>query len=349
MADEGAVKAPGRRDSTEPVHVAALRRVCFPVFRRLYRLLGLQGRAFLSRLPGATAIFCLLKRRFLLVERTEEGWVSATVHGMKVCLDPNEVLSGFFLGEYEPATTFVFKALLDDGDIAVDVGANWGYFTLLAASLCGARGKVLAFEPHPGNYALLARNIQANRLTNVLAVQKAVSSKTGTAQLLLARSTIRHSLCFVPPELRFPLEGDDHMMVDTVTLDDFFAENPFRPKLIKLDIEGGEPLALAGMTHLIERDRDLVLIAELLPDNLGAGTTEDFLNRLLHQGFRLAVIDDELYQIVVGASIRQVVEWCRDKPGSNLLWTRGPMSVERLLERRDLGNAKRGAPRIVRI
>ncbi len=349
MGNQAAVKAVETRESAERVGRAGLRRLCFPVFQHLYRLLGLQGRAFLSRLPGVSSIFRVLKRRFLTAERTEDGLVLASVHGMKVYLDPSEVLSGFFLGEYEPATTFVFRAVLGEGDVAVDVGANWGYFTLLAASLCGSTGRVFAFEPHPGSYRLLAKNIQANGLANVLAVPKAVSNEAGKASLLLARSAQHHSLYRVPAEKRSPSNQAGHVVVDTVTLDEFLAQNPGEPKLVKIDIEGAEPLALAGMTHLIEQDRDLVLITELVPDNLGGGTAEDFLNRLLRKGFRLAVIDDQLYQIVVGASIPRVVEWCREKAGSNLLWTRGELSVERLLEKPGAGSGKRGAPGILRI
>ncbi|HCX31114.1 MAG TPA: methyltransferase, partial [Blastocatellia bacterium] len=67
----------------------------------------------------------------------------------------------------------------------VDIGANVGYYTLIAASVVGASGKVYAFEPEPSNYELLTRNIAANGHKNVLPSPEAVSDRVGSMKLYI--------------------------------------------------------------------------------------------------------------------------------------------------------------------
>ena len=68
---------------------------------------------------------------------------------------------------HEEYTTKIFENIVKEGDIAIDCGANIGYFTLLFAKLVGKEGKVYAFEAEPRNYNLLARNIKLNGLRNL--------------------------------------------------------------------------------------------------------------------------------------------------------------------------------------
>src|SRR5215210_1011896 len=69
-----------------------------------------------------------------------------------------------FTGRYEPQETQLASRMLRPGDVFVDVGANWGYFSLAAAHWVGPRGTVIAFEPEPRLFELLAGNVAANRL-----------------------------------------------------------------------------------------------------------------------------------------------------------------------------------------
>jgi FkbM family methyltransferase len=70
----------------------------------------------------------------------------------------------------------------------VDIGANIGYYSLIAAEPIGTDGKVYAFEPDPDNYALLVRNVELNGYRNVETVEKAVSSESGFVTLYIDRS-----------------------------------------------------------------------------------------------------------------------------------------------------------------
>src|SRR4030042_7144688 len=64
---------------------------------------------------------------------------------------------------HEKATTELFKTMVKEGDVVLDMGANIGYFTILAARLVGKKGKVYSFEPEPRNYSYLKKNIELNK------------------------------------------------------------------------------------------------------------------------------------------------------------------------------------------
>jgi FkbM family methyltransferase len=268
-------------------------------------------------------------------------------------MDPEENASragAFLWSEYEPATTAVLMEIVTDGDVVMDVGAHWGYFTLLAASLCGTHGRVFAFEPHPRNFALLTKNVEANGLTNVVAVQKAVSNRTGSARLFQTRVTVGHSLCSPPPEWRLGGgSAEEAIAVDTVALDDFFARSSVEPRLIKVDIEGAEPLALAGMRCLVERNPLLVLITEFSACYLDAKAAADFLDQLATCGFDVGVIDDDRRQLVVGPKAAILKRLLEEENMSHLLATRDRSLFERLFHQQDGSGKQPGRLERVRL
>jgi FkbM family methyltransferase len=118
---------------------------------------------------------------------------------------------------------------LRPGDVAYDIGANAGFFTLLMSRLVGPSGHVHAFEPLPLNVARLRRHLRINNIANVTVHPVAVSDKTGVAKFCsYAHSAIGH------------ISGDGTLAVECVALDDL--DLPL-PRAIKIDIEGGESLA----------------------------------------------------------------------------------------------------------
>src|SRR3989344_9219581 len=94
------------------------------------------------------------------------------IDGHTVYVDPVDSLRLTTRGYYEPYLTRVFDQHIKKGDTVLDIGANIGYHTLHFARLVGETGKVYAFEPHPSNFALLKKNIEANGYKNVVLVQK---------------------------------------------------------------------------------------------------------------------------------------------------------------------------------
>ncbi|MBI1884960.1 MAG: FkbM family methyltransferase [Chloroflexi bacterium] len=226
-------------------------------------------------------------RRFVFASPEER---LATVQGHRMYLGAYAD-AGFLYDTYEPGTTKLFQRLVGPGMTVMDVGAHWGYFTLLAARGVGEGGRVYAFEPHPDNWALLVKNVQTNGYSNVVAVQKAVADRAGQVPLFLGKSDAGCNSLY-----RNPLTREESIPVEVTTLDAFLErEGGPRVDLIKIDIEGGEPAALEGARGLVQRSGNLGLIVEFHPRLLGtAGTTpEEFVDRLLGWGLRVQVIDGE--------------------------------------------------------
>lgn len=192
-------------------------------------------------------------------------------------------------GVYEPATTAVFRETLKPGMTVVDVGANVGYYTLLAAGLVGEKGRVYAFEPEPENYALLVKNVQANGYRNVVCLRQAVSDQSGQVPFFLSWGSEAHSLSADIASSRRSIQ------VEATSLDEFFRKEGWPPVgLIKMDIEGAESLALDGMKELIKRSKNLRLITEYSQETtrLARVAPSSIPGRLQGMGFKVRVIDE---------------------------------------------------------
>ena len=173
-----------------------------------------------------------------------------------------------FTGRYEPQETQLAQGLLGPGMVVVDVGANWGYFTLVCAHLVADRGRVIALEPHPRLAAMLADNVRENRLPQVAVHRVAAGARAATA-------------AFVGFDERDGNWGVSRAAQDaeaadfespTVAIDAFLDEcNVGRVDLIKIDIEGAEGDAIRGMTDGLARHRYRYALVECHPHELARG------------------------------------------------------------------------------
>lgn len=170
---------------------------------------------------------------------------------------------------HEESTTALFKKAVKPGHIVVDLGANIGYFTLLAAKLIGEDGKVFSFEPEPKNFGYLKKNIELNHYKNVFAYQKAVSNNVGKTKLFICaydsgHHTINH---FEGIEAyRQGRRGETkEIEIDMVTLDNFLADKTGRVDIIKIDVEGAEALAIEGMEETIKKNKNIIIFLEYFP------------------------------------------------------------------------------------
>ncbi len=204
--------------------------------------------------PGLTKLAPLLVH-----PPTQE--VRITLHGgMHMAVPPGfPSARSYASGIYEIEVTQLFRNLVGEGMTVVDLGANVGYYTLLASRLVGRSGQVFAFEPDPRNYAYLLRNLAASGCSNVLAVEKAVSSRTGSGLFVPDRGGAEGWLSDRP-------NGHAPMVVKTTTLDDFFSARDWPSvDVVKMDIEGGEKAALQGMREFSMRNPDMSIIMEFNP------------------------------------------------------------------------------------
>lgn len=222
--------------------------------------------------------------------------------------------------EYEPETCEVFRRLTSPGMTVVDVGAHIGYYTLLAARLVGAGGKVYAFEPDPGYHELLRKNIETNGFgSSVETYRIAVGAGEGEATFFLSEST-SGSL--------FRVRGatGETATVPLTSLDAFFSSRDWpRVDLLKVDIEGAEVLALSGVRGLAERNPDLHLIIEMNPEFLrAAGTSaEELLAAIGGLGVcEVTILDGDVHAYRLPRDAGAVVSAAAGRPVVNLLCTR---------------------------
>jgi FkbM family methyltransferase len=143
----------------------------------------------------------------------------------------------------------------------IDIGANVGYFTCILAHLAGSDGSVVAFEPEPNNLRLLRQNIALNQIRNARVEPVALGAKDDTASLFIYKNSNqgRHSLV--------ASAGMTQIDVPVRRLDDVLRAQDRRFEsidLIKIDVEGYEPFALAGATDSISNARAIAL--EFSPD-----------------------------------------------------------------------------------
>ena len=185
-------------------------------------------------------------------------------------------------GLYELDTVRVIRRLLRPGDHFVDGGANVGYFTMLAALLVGAGGRVDAFEPQPENRARLEGHLRRNGLADRVRVHaEALSDAAGTATIhRFVGDQGNHGTASL-----FAGDGavsSSSVDVPTVRMDEALGADA-SPALVKLDVEGAEALAIAGMTGLLRGPRPPAVILEHNPDaarRAGRGLSEP-VERLL--------------------------------------------------------------------
>jgi FkbM family methyltransferase len=145
--------------------------------------------------------------------------------------------------------------LVRSGDWAVDIGANVGHYTARLSELVGPEGRVIAFEPVPETFALLAANLQARGLTNVTLVNCAVSDMTGTVGMTIPVFDTGLKNLY---EAHIAASSNCPLHVLAICLDDFHLSH--RISLIKIDAERHEAFVLRGLQSILLRDRPTLII-----------------------------------------------------------------------------------------
>lgn len=261
-----------------------MKRLLQAIYRNSFKLASKLGfRKLSNRFPVFRAIHHSLLTHFVYHLKTD--WTD--INGFRMRLDSEDSLGLSIFGSYEPMTTRLFETEIKAGDVVLDIGANIGYYTLLAARCAGTDGRVLAFEPDRTSFALLNQNVEANGCQNVTLIQKAVSNKTGRIKLYLSETnkaghTIRAS------------ENSKSVDIEAVRLDDYLKDLNRPVNFIKMDIEGAEALAFAGMTSLIRKSPTVKMLMEFTPSAMAELDTDPatFLQDLLQTGFVFYLAND---------------------------------------------------------
>jgi FkbM family methyltransferase len=297
------------------------------LFQLLEKSLNIFSRLGINKkIPGALRIYNLLFKSFWPYKNVIE------VQGSKMFIDIKEesypmrkTFEAYALNRiHEKTTTELFKKVVKEGEVVVDLGANIGYFTLLAAKLVGKNGKVFSLEPEPRNYGYLKKNIEINDYKNVVAVQKAVSDKNGKTRLYICDYDTGHHTINkfegVRAYARGRLVKEKSIEIETVTLDEFFKGKEELIDVIKMDVEGAEALVLAGMDNILKKNKKLQMFIEFFPlliKKMGSSPSE-FLKKLIEDyRFSISVIPDDYDakkgEMVSAASVDEVMGFCREE------------------------------------
>lgn len=197
-------------------------------------------------------------------------------------------------GQYEPEMLRAIEAMLGPGGVFVDVGANEGYFSTVAAGIVGLSGRVVAIEPQGRLQEILARNFAQNQLPNVTIAPVAISDHGGRAELHIAPDTNTGMSGLAPPtRYRVPTE-----MVQTAPLAELLGVLGIGSvDLLKVDVEGHEYEVIMGSPGFFREHRVRAIALELHPKELAArGLDEVRILRFLND---CGYIRDQRFQNLV--------------------------------------------------
>jgi FkbM family methyltransferase len=249
---------------------AATRRVPAPVVRFVGRR---QGTSKLWRSVGGLA-----------KQAMSSDGVIAHGYGAGLRFNAGGGNAGYALGTSEPEVQDAFAKLTGEGQVVYDIGANAGFYTVIAAKLVGSSGRVFSFEPLPANIELIEHNIALNNFSNVTQLPFAVGPGSGHASFTLGFDNTRGGLTdqHVEPGTNGTIE------VEVRSLDGLIAEGVVPPPdMIKMDIEGAEVAALNGALSTLDEHKPRLLI-EI------HGTGAELEPLLESHGYSCEVIDSDL-------------------------------------------------------
>jgi len=174
-------------------------------------------------------------------------------------ITPHLVMDGF----WETWLTQCMYRIIKPGDICIDVGANYGYYSLLMSSLTGKEGRTIAVEPNPYVFSLLAATASVHS-SSIEPVQVALSDVTGYTTLVIPDNFFGDASIVERKDK--PRLARSRVDVKTQTLDELAVQLELpRIDLVKIDVEGAEPGVFNGMNETISKNDGLRVLIEYSP------------------------------------------------------------------------------------
>jgi len=186
------------------------------------------------------------------------GTKEATLFGYTVRLDLSDLIQrNVYLGTYEPEESSLIRRFLRSGITFVDVGANVGYYSLMAAAAAGPSGRVVAIEPNPDLCEGLEETIRNNRIRNMILEQAAVGKETGWADLFVPTHPGNNTATLIPNG------GGSPIRVRVITLDEYLEQQQIATvDFLKIDVEGFEDKVLEGARCALRAKRIRAVLCE---------------------------------------------------------------------------------------
>lgn len=245
-----------------------MRKKLLDLFKFVYYTLGSTP---LKRIPG-------IKKLANFIVRKIWPYTTIEVEGSKMYINLNEenvglrnTFSAYVMNRtHEKTTTEIFRKIIKPGNTFFDLGANIGYFSLLASKHVGEKGSVFSFEPEAKNFFYLKRNKEVNNYENMFPFQKAISNKNGTLSLFFCKYDSGHHTINQYSGIDVYSHGRStekvSVEVETQTLDDFIREQKIeKVDVMKIDVEGSEALVVEGAKNTFSSNKDIKIIIEFFP------------------------------------------------------------------------------------
>jgi len=203
-------------------------------------------------------------------------------------------------GGDEESVQRIFRKMLQEGDVVIDAGANTGNYTMPAAKIVGSSGKVIAIEPVESTVEILKKNIALNNFENVIVYECALGEHEDKLTLYSNETNMMGYLQNMKPK---KVETTHSQLVEIKTLDNIIKNINLEIKILKIDIEGSEFLALQGAKTSLEKGLIKNIICEVhskLLKEFGFSDTM-LINLLKTYGYKIKIIeknDNKPYHII---------------------------------------------------
>ena len=225
----------------------------------------------------------------LLIPTPKGPTICPTDYGFNIIVDPvtdkglERVI--YFNGAYEAGTINILKKCLRQGDTFVDVGSNIGLMSLSASQFVGQDGHVYSFEPLAETFAILTKNIEMNKSSNISAYNIALGSSRKRAVIYRNLDINRASASLIKPVQK----NSKGLEVLVETLDEFATKNNITNiRMIKIDVEGQELEVLKGANNLLRSPNAPIICIEYSNSHpTQGGQLLDLYNYLLVNNYKI--------------------------------------------------------------
>lgn len=219
----------------------------------------------------------------------------------------------FFLGEFEPVLSGIAEKLIGEGDVCIDAGANFGWYTSLMALNCGGGGQVHSFEPMETTFRELERNIEImGSPSNVVINNAALGNRRETVQIHLFDG-LPNGHASLAPKKEFK---STTFNCEMRTLDEYLVGKGIdRVDFVKADIEGAELMLLKGAERLFEHEHAPIILMEMAVEH--TSNFDYHPNDLIHfigsrASYEFFAVDE--YR----GTVKRIREFASGEPGANV-------------------------------
>ena len=213
---------------------------------------------------GKERLKTLLLKIYRTAKRQSNNLICSAYDGRKfrITLYDRTYDNLYFTGYFEKTESRFIEQIVKEGDVILDIGANFGWYTTLCSKLCGTNGEVHAFEPVPTTLVELRFNLELNNTeSNVLVNNFALGSENKRTEIFLFEG-LPHSHASLSNLGR---HDGRPISIQVKTMDEYASQNlqAKQVRFIKLDVEGAEINVLNGAKHFFEIQKNLWLLFEI--------------------------------------------------------------------------------------